>query len=227
MTTCPSTDNRDGYDRWSEAYDGYTNSTVAVDDMAFPPLWAHLRDKRVLEVGCGTGRHTLRLAQAGNLVTGIDLSPGMLAVAREKLRGLGNVSLVEADFLQSGLSLRDFDAVVTALVLEHIADLQAFFVRIAASLKPGGAFYLSEIHPDRIAGGTQANFIDGKTGEAVRLTSYAHSEETIQAAARHAGLRLVLHRDIVGGQDLVRLNPDWTRHLGRRMIRIWQFETGA
>ncbi len=227
MTTNPSIDNRDGYDRWAESYDGYVNSTVAMDDMAFPPLWAHLQGQCVLEVGCGTGRHTLRLVQAGNTVTGIDLSPGMLAMARKKLAGFGNVCLIEADFLTAELNLRDFDTVVTALVLEHIADLQAFFNRIAASLKPGGDFYLSEIHPDRIAGGTQANFIDGTTGEAIRLTSYAHSEDAIQAAALAAGLQLTLRRDIVGGEDLVRLNPDWTRHLGRDMLRIWRFEAKA
>lgn len=223
MTSHPSIDNRAGYDRWAESYDGYVNSTVAVDDMAFPPVWAHLKGQRVLEIGCGTGRHTLRLVQAGNSVTGLDLSPGMLAVAREKLAKYGNVHLVEADFLNTLLRLEDFDAVITALVLEHIAELDGFFVRVAASLKTGGDFYLSEIHPDRIAAGTQANFVDDKTGEAIRLTSYAHSEEAVQAAAEAAGLRLAMCRDVIGDESLVSLNPEWARHLGRKMIRIWQF----
>ena len=221
MTTSPSSENRSGYDRWAQLYDSYTNSTVAIDDLYFPPVYAHLTGQRVCEIGCGTGRHTLRLARAGNTVTGIDLSPGMLAVARDKLSGL-DVELIEGDMLTlapPGV----FDAIVTALVLEHIADLAAFFARVADMLVPGGGFYISEIHPDRIAGGTQANFVD-RDGQAVRLASFAHTEVDIRVAAIGAGLRLLSHTDIYGGEALVRLNPDWTRHIGRAMIRIWTFE---
>ena len=215
--------NRDGYDRWSAAYDTYVNSTVAIDDMHFPAVYAPLTDRRVLEIGCGTGRHTVRLVAAGNDVTGIDLSPGMLTEARRKLAGC-KVQLIEGDVMTGDMPLSGFDAVVTALVLEHIGDLQVFFARVAQALVSGGGFYLSEIHPDRIAGGTQANFIDAKTGEAVRLTSFAHAEADIQAAAKGAGLRLLTHADIFGGQTLVAKNPDWTRHLGRPLLRIWTFE---
>jgi SAM-dependent methyltransferase len=224
MTPSPSSENRSGYDRWAELYDGYVNSTVAIDDLYFPPVYAHLTGQRVCEIGCGTGRHTLRLAKAGNRVTGIDLSPGMLAVARDKLAGL-DVNLIEGDVLNAAVP-GGFDAVVTALVLEHIADPAVFFERVADMLVPGGSVYISEIHPDRIAGGTQANFID-QDGESVRLTSFAHSEANIRTAAKEANLRLLSHADIFGGQALVRLNPDWARHLNRAMIRIWTFEKSS
>jgi 2-polyprenyl-3-methyl-5-hydroxy-6-metoxy-1,4-benzoquinol methylase len=224
MTQNPSFENRAGYDRWSALYDSYVNSTVAVDDLYFPAVYAHLTGQRVCEIGCGTGRHTIRLARAGNAVTGIDLSPGMLAIAREKLSGL-NVELIEGDVLTEPLTAQ-FDAVVTALVLEHIADPKAFFARVSELLVPGGGFYISEIHPDRIAGGTQANFVTAD-GEAVRLTSFAHSEADIRHAANAAGLRLLSHMDVFGGQALVRLNPDWARHLNRAMIRIWTFEKSS
>lgn len=216
-----SSENRAGYDRWAKLYDGYVNSTVAVDDLYFPPAYAPVRDMDVLEIGCGTGRHTVRLAGQGNRVTALDLSPGMLAVAREKLAGFDDVSLVEADFLTADVGV--FDAVVTALVLEHIADLPTFFAHVAGCLRAGGRFYMSEIHPDRIAAGTQANFV-AADGEHVRLASFAHSEVDIQAAAHAAGLKLVFQHDVIGGEDLVALNADWTRHLGRAMIRMWVFE---
>lgn len=221
MTQDPSSENRAGYDRWAGLYDGYVNSTVAVDDLYFPPVYAHLSGLRVLDIGCGTGRHTIRLARAGNQVTGIDLSPGMLAVARGKLSGL-DVELIEGDVLTTPV-VGPFDAVVAALVLEHIAEPTAFFARVSELLGPGGGFYISEIHPDRIAGGTQANFV-AADGEAVRLTSFAHAEADIRNAAGTAGLRLLSHTDVFGGEALVRINAGWSRHLGRALIRIWTFE---
>src|SRR5690242_5009291 len=56
----------------------------------------------VLEIGCGTGRLTLPLARAGHVVTGVDLSPAMLARARSKLAAeppevRARVTLLEAD----------------------------------------------------------------------------------------------------------------------------------
>jgi malonyl-CoA O-methyltransferase len=218
----PSSENRRGYDRWASIYDGYVNSTVFTDDIFFPPVWAHLSGRKVLELGCGTGRHTVRLAAAGNAVTGLDVSPGMLAEARKKLADYSNVTLIEGDLLST--PLEGFDAVVTALVLEHIADLDAFFSAVSRALNDGGALYLSEIHPERIAGGTQANFVDTQTGETVRLRSFAHTEADIVAAATGAGLRLTAQQDIIGDERLPRHNPDWARHVGKKMIRIWVFE---
>ncbi len=222
--TIPETsdENRAGYDRWAAIYDTCANSTVAIDDMTFPAVYAYLKDKRVLEIGCGTGRHTIRLAQ-GNTVTGIDLSPGMLEVARRKLLDC-KAQLIEANIMAGPLNLGVFDAVVTALVLEHIADLGIFFQRAADALVAEGALLLSEIHPDRIAQGTQANFTDPGTGENIRLKSFAHGEADIRAAARDAGLRLLSHTDVFGGTALLRLNPAWEKHLGRPLIRIWTFE---
>ena len=53
----------------------------------------------VLEIGCGTGRVTLQLAQEGISVVGMDLSPAMLGVGRQKSQGLSNVRWVEGDML--------------------------------------------------------------------------------------------------------------------------------
>ncbi len=222
--TSPSEDNRAGYDRWAQIYDDYINSTVAVDDSAFPPLWAHVHDRNVLEIGCGTGRHTRRLAAADNRVTGLDISPQMLKLAKSKLSEFPNVRLLEADFMADDLGFVDFDVVVTALVLEHIADLDVFFLRVADALKLGGSFYLSEIHPDRIKGGTQANFRDPETGEAVKLTSFAHAATDIETAALSADLSLTSITDIIGDESLVAQHEDWRRHVGKPMIRMWVFD---
>ncbi len=214
------TTNKAGYDRWSHFYDRYPNPTVAADELAFPPLWSHLCNVDILEIGCGTGRHTLRLARAGNRVVGVDLSAGMLVQARAKLRHLP-VTLVQGDMM-AGIDIPGgpFDAALTALVIEHIGDLAGFFMRIHALLKPGGAFYISEIHPDRTASGTFAHFKE-EDGTEIALAGYPHKMADVEAAARTAGLIISDSRDIRGDDALTALNPKWARHLGRNMLKIW------
>lgn len=215
--------NREGYDRWAGMYDNYVNSTVAVDDEHFPPLWAHLSDRDVLEIGCGTGRHTLRLAQQGNRVTGVDLSSGMLTIARGKLKDFDAVRLVEADAMTTDLG-GPYDAALAALVVEHINDLPRFFGRVAAALRPDGRLFLSEIHPYRSAGGSGARFIDPETGEARWLANIPHSGTAILEAARGAGLACTTERDVFGDQALADRQADWARYIGKPMIRMWVFQ---
>jgi SAM-dependent methyltransferase len=63
---------RSAYDRWLVFYDQEPNPIVAVDEAHFPGIWRRLSGQRVLEIGCGTGRHTtLKLARQGNEVVGI------------------------------------------------------------------------------------------------------------------------------------------------------------
>jgi len=70
---------------------------------------------RVLDVGCGPGRHVIALAKAGLSVTGVDVSPRLLAVARDAANeaGLfGNVALFECDARAMPFDL-EFDAVIS------------------------------------------------------------------------------------------------------------------
>ncbi len=218
----PISANRSGYDQWSATYDTAVNSTVACDDLHFPHLWADVTCRDVLEIGCGTGRHTLRLARQGNRVTALDLSPGMLAVARDKLKGF-DVRLLERDIMAGPLALGLFDAVVCALVMEHIADVETFFRRVAACLRPGGRFFLSEVEPQRLASGGVARFYDPETGERQELMSFAHTPEAILSAARQAGLTMIAEQDVVGDNRLTAIKPEWVKHEGRAMIRMWEF----
>jgi len=216
--------NREGYDLWSSHYDAYPNPTVAMDERHFPAQWKHLAHRRVLEVGCGTGRHTLKLAKQGNDVLGLDLSPGMLAIAREKLKDCPEVRLIEADFLSTDL-LKDrrFDAVVAALVLEHVKQLRAFFDAARRVLSEGGELHVSEIHPTRAAQGILAHFRTAD-GNEFGLESVPHPDGALETAAAEAGFQLVETRDAFGDQELANLNPKWVKHQGLPMVRMWSWK---
>jgi ubiquinone/menaquinone biosynthesis C-methylase UbiE len=97
---------------------------------------ADLRGKRVLDLGCGTGRFSAALAEQGIArVWGVDASEGMLAVAREKLPTSVGLKHARAE----ELPFRDgwFDRAVMWLVV-HLVDRRAAFAEVARVLTPGG-----------------------------------------------------------------------------------------
>ena len=98
------------------------------DDLALYRDIAELRDGAVLELGCGTGRVLAALAADGVECVGVDVSPAMLARARERLEGVPGVELVEADLRSLDLGRR-FAAVFVPLGgmqhMETVSDLVA------------------------------------------------------------------------------------------------------
>jgi trans-aconitate methyltransferase len=99
-------------------------------------LLAPQAGERVLDLGCGTGHLTAKIAECGALVVGIDASAEMMRQARENYPGLefrvgDATSFEEAD---------PFDAVFSNATLHWVKDANAAAVRIAAALRPGGRF---------------------------------------------------------------------------------------
>lgn len=95
---------------------------------------------RVLEFACGTGLLTFRLAPHVSHLRGIDISPEMTAVARDKARGLDNVEITNTELFDPGLEPGSFDAVAAFNVLLYLPDLPANLARIRELLRPGGMF---------------------------------------------------------------------------------------
>lgn len=214
----PVEHNRKGYDAWCNSYDTDPNSTVFADEQAFPAVWPDLRGARVLEIGCGTGRHTERLVAQGSRVTAVDLSPGMLAVARRK-PALDQVDFREADVygFEPGA---EFDAVIGALVIEHLPDLLGFFARVRRWLAPSGVAHFSEIHPDRMQAGSGARFTNA-AGEEIRLSSVPHLQATVEDAIRAAGLVVTRRSDVPASPELLAARPEWEKYRGKLMLQIW------
>lgn len=94
------------YDTTARYYDGATGDFT--DDLALYSTLAKEIGGPVLDMGCGTGRVVLHLAQEGHRVTGLEKSEAMLARARRKLDGLphlkSRVTLVQGDVLDAALS---------------------------------------------------------------------------------------------------------------------------
>ena len=107
-------------------------------------------DGLVLELGCGTGHWTVRLARRAAHVTAVDGAAAMLDVARAKVAGAGltNVELVHADIVRSWTpsGTGTFDAAAAFFFLEHVPDEHLGLVLdgMANSLRPGGRVVVAE-----------------------------------------------------------------------------------
>jgi len=92
-------------------------------------------DERILDIGCGDGQLTLRIAAAGAKVTGVDSSPRMVAAARERGVHAEEAKAEKLPFQEGG-----FDAVFSNAALHWVRDHDAMLGEAHRVLKPGGRF---------------------------------------------------------------------------------------
>ena len=120
-----------------------------VEELALP------KGSRILDIGCGTGRHSIELAKHGYIVTGVDISSGMLAEAEAAAKDEGvEIELVNANAAEY-ISEPVFDAAIClcegAFCLlgeeddSHEPDL-TILKNIFAALKPGTKFILTALN---------------------------------------------------------------------------------
>lgn len=114
-------------------------------------LFDHLPAGRVLEIGCGTGKATLPLAERGHRVVAVELSPTMAAVARRTLARFPGVEVVVGEFETWPLPAEPFDLVLAATAF-HWLDPAVRAAKAADALRPGGTLAIVSTH--HIAGGT-------------------------------------------------------------------------
>jgi malonyl-CoA O-methyltransferase len=179
-----------GYNRWAEVYDDEDNPLVLLEEIRVCPLIGDATGLAVADIGCGTGRHAVRLAAAGAKVTALDFSQGMLERARAK-PGADAVKFVSHDLAQRfPLESGSFDRVLCCLVLDHIADLEGFFVELRRICKPSGFIVASVMHPAMMLRGVQARFIEPASGRRIYPQSQPNQISGYMMAAVHAGLQL-------------------------------------
>ena len=181
---------RDGYDRWARTYDTMGNWLLALEEPEVDRALGDVRGLDVLDVGTGTGRHAIRLAEAGARVIALDFSDEMLAIARAK-PGAERVRWLTHD--ASGgrpFADRSFDVVLSALVLEHIPldELARVVAELGRVTRENGRVVVTAMHPAMFEKGISANFHDAD-GE-IRPRSYPATLSDYVSGAVDAGLRI-------------------------------------
>lgn len=102
------------------------------------------KNSKVLEMGCGTGEFTKRLAATGAEILGFDISPDLLEIAKKNLANYKNVKFLVADMeTLEGIPDNHFTAIVGNSVLHHV-DYTACLRRSMEKLADGGRIIFSE-----------------------------------------------------------------------------------
>lgn len=116
------------FDLEAKSYDEWYKTPLGrfvdeIETKAVFDLLAPLPNMKILDVGCGTGNYSIKLAKLGCLVTGIDISKEMLLVAKNKCKDLNiQIDLILGDVESLPFSDNSFDAVVSVAVLEFVRD---------------------------------------------------------------------------------------------------------
>lgn len=140
-----------------EAYDAFCGDEPAqiAGDVAFYRRLAEEASGRSLELGCGTGRITLSLAESGVDIIGVDVSAAMLAQARRKVAGLPSESKERIGLVEQDMSLLDLGeqfgfAFIPFRSFQHLLTVelqQQCLIAIRRHLRPAGRLALHLFDP--------------------------------------------------------------------------------
>jgi arsenite methyltransferase len=160
------------------------------EDLGYPPELANVPDssvesfagvanpfslgrlepgEQVLDLGSGAGTDSLVAAQmvgAGGAVTGIDMTPEMVAKARASADGMGleNVSFTEAEAERLPFASASFDVVISNGVIDLIPDKDLVFAELYRVLVPGGRIQIADVTIQRPVSDEGKRNIDLWTG---------------------------------------------------------------
>ena len=132
------------YERWQRAIDAATlrgELVVTILEKQFS-----LRDKRILDVGCGVGGTSHALRRTGAIVTSIDRNPARIGYGRQ---ANAVMSAIAADATRLPFPEHYFDLIILQDVIEHVSERDALLRELARVLTPKGALYLTT--PNRLS----------------------------------------------------------------------------
>jgi len=181
-------------DLWSaEVRAGHDLYREKFNNPSFLRFVGDLSARRVLDVGCGEGRNTRIFAQAGARMTGIDIAPRMIELAREAEahEALG-IRYEVASFLDLGLfGESSFDAAISTMALMDGPEFPRAMSEIRRVLRKGGELSFSILHPCFMTKGFQWLHDAEQRENGLRVADYFFKESWIDrwmfsAAARES-----------------------------------------
>lgn len=159
----------EGYNLAADVYDENENYLNSFEQGELIPLLGALAGKKVLDVGAGTGRLSLPLANRGAVVTALDVSPKMLELVKRKN---AKINIVVGDAESLPFADGSFDIVTAAFLIVHLKNPTGFFDEAYRVLKDGGILAVTNINQKDPP---QVKTKEGK----IIIESYYHRPEKI------------------------------------------------
>lgn len=133
------------YDNWYEEKIGRFVDRIETD-LAFRMLKIN-KGMKIIDIGCGTGNFSIKLAKRGCHVTGIDVSEKMLKIARKKAcEQKLNIDFINMDVKDLKFADNEFDAAISMAAFEFIDDIPRVTDEIFRTVKVGGQVLIGTIN---------------------------------------------------------------------------------
>lgn len=141
----------------------------------------------ILDLGCGTGHESMRLAKAGANVVGIDFSEECIRIARER-NPYCRFEVMDFRFIREDLG--KFDGIFACASLIHISpeEISGVFDNIAKILKEDGFIAVIVVDGEGIKESWSVLDVDGKQ---LNRTVYLYSKEMLIKEAERVGMRMI------------------------------------
>ncbi|NTU47104.1 class I SAM-dependent methyltransferase [Candidatus Roizmanbacteria bacterium] len=127
----------------------HDNRSKATNDVTELPtvlyLLGDLKNKQLLDMGCGLGKHAKEFVKRGAIVTGYDTSEKMVKLSQEYCSGKG--TFLRATHESVSFGFNSFDVVNASYTIGYSNKLDLIFSKVHSWLKPGGIFTFSIPHP--------------------------------------------------------------------------------
>lgn len=184
--------------------DAFEALAAAAAETLLSRLGTGAPSRRVLDLGCGAGPLSRRLSERGFATWGLDLSPALIALARERLPGaeFHCGSILDRPLPSDATAVAAIGEVLNYATADDPADLGRVFARVFQTLAPGGLFLFDLAEPGR--GGVGRGFTEGAAW-AVGLVATEGDGELLR--------KISTFRRV--GDDL------WRRSYEEHRLRLW------
>ena len=186
----------DGYSLWAGSYDDDPDNRVIIGEERF--IWDLIgpaAGKRILDVGCGTGRHAIPLAALGARVVACEPNQTLLAMAKSKEKVPGpRIEWLPCDIDALPADIGRFDVVLCCLVLSHVADIDAALARLSRHVADDGCLVVTDFHPFNLLIGWRTSFVH--EGAKYVVPNFLHLPSHYFEAFQRAGLEVESFKEV-------------------------------